>query len=225
MICVKQFTNQQLTDPYLIERGIELAGNWKKFNSFSWSRCDEDQIDNWFIYSASHRDSDLIAQSNYDVLCSDLKEYEFNKTNDVCDITFETFNDWAYGYTNNICVRVFEDANRVIVTPAFAMICELLDAILEYPILDEEDYSEKQYEAAMTNIHSFGSSWLSRNAHRYEMKEKFVNDWEERIYRYFRKEFPEVLEDDQNAGCASDSKYEEAFRKFKIVRHYVEVIR
>lgn len=130
----------------------EAAGNWRKFESFGWGARPED-AENWCIQVILNRDSNIVAKSNASVVEHELKKY--TEEGDDSDMTFERFNHWACGWTDNVCVRVYKDGE---ITPAFIALCDIMAPLEEHPILDDSDYSERVDEALVESI-----SWSSSN--------------------------------------------------------------
>jgi hypothetical protein len=112
------------------------AGNWHEFESFCWFDRPDD-ADEFCVYHLNHRDSGLLDQSNADATRKALEPFDD-------DVRLETFNHWAVGWIDAVAVRVE--------TRAYRTLCEIIDRLSEYPILDETDYSEREHEATLGNI-------------------------------------------------------------------------
>ena len=65
------------------------------------------------------------------------------------DLVFEQHSSWVVGHLDGLSVRVLgPDGN---VTDAFREFCGIQEALNGYPILDEQDYSDREYAATLEN--------------------------------------------------------------------------
>lgn len=147
------------------KKAEEAVGNWQKFESFAWFDRPPDE-ENCAIIPYVHRDSDLMTCSNASVV---EKEVE-----DLPDAWIEQASHWAVGWIAQVVVRVYDGEGEI--TESFKRVCDLFWAIEDYPVLDDEDLSRREYEAAIENIEdelgnmgldkAFASAvydWLSHN--------------------------------------------------------------
>lgn len=154
----------------------DFRGNWLKFSSFSWHESPEDS-ENWGHWNIDSRDSSLLEKSNAAQIREALVLFLSEDGPDCFD---EQHNHWAVGYIGVITCRVYQKDNSKEFTPAFLAICELMVSLENYPVLSEEDYSEREQEALLKNISSEGrpstdwpddwtnkvANWLSDNNQR-----------------------------------------------------------
>src|SRR6516162_9356210 len=123
------------------------AGNWKRFECFCWDReRDVPDSDNWAIFYTHNRDSGLLDQSNAEQIANALEP--FTDTDDP-DVVMESHSHWAVGHVDGFSIRVYRDGE---ITDAFKAYHELCERLADYPILNEEDYSRREYEATLENI-------------------------------------------------------------------------
>lgn len=96
-------------------------------------------LSDYFCVLGRTRDSGLLETSNWEVGQTEFKEF---------DTGWEVFgfNHWGVGWIDELMVH--EDAPEAVLILA-ANIRGQLEA---YPILDEEDHSRREYEAAVENI-------------------------------------------------------------------------
>lgn len=177
----------------------QAAGNWKKFDSFVWWR-EREILDsyNWAIFYSHHRDSGLLDQSDAAVIAKALEP--FADTEDP-DVVFESHNHWAVGHVDGFSIRVF---NRGRITKAFRTYHELEQRIADYPILDESDYSNREYEATNDNIGN--AAWRLKND--YELPE----GWQDEVYSWFSdNRFTAIENCDDQGGYPSEEELSEAF--------------
>ena len=131
----------------LNEAAKKAAGNWQDFDSFCWFGRPKENDRDWAIFYTSNRDSSLLEESNESVINEALKPFEENG-----DVVFEQHSHWAVGFVSGFSLKVFDaDGN---VTEAFKKYHELHVRMDNYPVLDESDWSERQYEATRENVAS-----------------------------------------------------------------------
>lgn len=120
------------------EYASKLTGNWTKLDNFAWydKPVDAGQFARVFM---RHRDSDLLAESNLAVFERELAEFSE-------DAWFEHVNCWAYGWRVELVIRPMRDGQY---TQAFRKFVELQCALSDYPVLDDFDYSQREYDAAI----------------------------------------------------------------------------
>lgn len=181
------------------EAAKAAAGNWKKFDSFVWWRAREieDAGCHTIIYT-HHRDSGLLDQSNAAAIAKALEPFT---DGDDPDVTAESHNHWAVGHIDGFAIRVFREGQ---ITDAFRTYHELAERMSDYPVLDESDYSEREYEATVENIADAARSLR----HDYDLPD----GWESAVFSWFWDHNQRAVENrDDQGGYPSESDLEEAF--------------
>lgn len=183
----------------LEDAAAELVGNWKKFNSFAWFRRPElADPDAWAVVYTHHRDSGLLAQSNARVVTKKLEPFTDGEDPDVVT---ESHSHWAVGYIDGFSIRVFKDGE---ITPAFQVWHELAERMENYPILDESDYSQREYHATLENI----THAASRLKHEYTLPD----GWEGDVFSWFWDHNQRAVENrDDQGGYPSEDDLRAAF--------------
>lgn len=126
-----------------------IVGNWKQFESFAWHRRhDIPDADQWCVVYTHNRDSDLLTQSNAAAIDKMLAPFRESEDDDP-DCVSEHHAHWACGWIDGYSIRVYRDGQ---VTPAFRAYWEICEALAGYPVLDESDYSEREYNDTLSNI-------------------------------------------------------------------------
>ncbi len=92
----------------------------------------------WGITFSRHRDSDVLENSNFEVISDDLME----KFPDDCQV--ENFNHWAVGWVDNLCVKMIDDKGNC--TEAGKLAFGWKENLENYPIACEMHFSEKERE-------------------------------------------------------------------------------
>lgn len=124
----------------------QMMGNHLKFDSFGWSDRPEDD-ERWTIwYLGAGRDERPEGASNHATARKALEGADADEK----DWREESHNHWAVGHIDGFAVRV-RDAQGSI-TPAFRAVAEMVAALEDYPILDESDYSEREYAASLETL-------------------------------------------------------------------------
>jgi hypothetical protein len=78
------------------------------------------------------------------------------------------------------------------ITRAFRVYHELAQRLAEYPILDEDDYSKREYEATLENIPN--AAWKLKSE--YELPE----DYESAVYHWFAEHDCVAIESSDDQG-------------------------
>ena len=155
----------------------QLAGNWQRFESFCWFR--ENEIadpDNWAIVYTHNRDSGLLDQCNADAIAEAMEPFT---EGDDPDVVMESHDHWAIGHVDGFSIRVYRNGE---ITEAFKTYHDLMEQMDGYPILDEEDYSERELEATLENITD--AAW--RVKHEFTLPE----GWESDVYSWLSDNRP-----------------------------------
>lgn len=159
------------------------AGNWHDFESFCWFERPDD-ADEFCIYHLDHRDSELLDQSNANSIRQALEPFED-------EVRLETFSHWAVGWIDAVAVRVG--------TRAYRTLCEIIDRLSEYPILDEMDYSNREYEATLKNI---GNSLYQVNKE--VDRDRLPEDWVSLAFSWFWDNDQTAVENRDDQGGYPD---------------------
>lgn len=183
----------------LSEAAKQAAGNWQKFDSFAWFRRSElEEPEKWAIIYTHNRDSGLLDQSNGQVIAEELAKFA---EGDDPDVVFESHNHWAVGHVDGFSIRVYKKRK---ITEAFRVYHELAERMENYPILDEADYSEREYDATLIGIFSAAGSLK----HDYELPE----GWQDQVYSWLSEnEETEIENCDDQGGYPSEEAIERAF--------------
>jgi hypothetical protein len=177
----------------------KAAGNWRHFDSFAWFRQRELQDpDQWAIIYTHHRDSGLIDQSNAAVIEKALEPFTEGADPHV---VMESHHHWAVGHVDGFSVLVFHNGE---ITDAFRAYYDLAEQIDLYPLLDETDFSNREYEATLSNIED--ATWrLKRRFH-------LPDDWVGQVYSWLSDNDPSEIESrDDQGGYPNEDALRAAF--------------
>ena len=185
----------------LEDAATEAAGNWQKFDSFVWWRQREmDDADRWAIVYSHNRDSGLLDQSNASVIGKALEA--FTEGGDP-DVVAEQHSHWAVGNVQGHSIRVYDGGGNI--TDAFRTYFGLLEQMEAYPVLDESDYSDREYESTLENVEL--AAW--------SLKRKYVlpEDWAGGVYSWLSDNEPSQLENvDDQGGWPDEDSLRAAFK-------------
>jgi hypothetical protein len=101
----------------------------------------------------------------------------------------ESHSHWLVGHVDGFSVRVFRDGE---ITEAFRIYHELAEQLADYPILDESDYSNREFEATLENIPL--AAWRLKS--NYELPE----GWEGEVYSWLSDHRCSALENTSDEG-------------------------
>ncbi len=185
-----------LGDLTLEEAAHEAAGNWRKFGCFVWYRKDDlDHPDDWAIIYTHNRDSGLLDQSNAAVIEKSLQPFTDR------DVVFESHHHWLVGHVDGFSIRV---VRRGRITRAFRAYHQLEEQMAAYPILDETDYSNREYEATLENIPL--AAWRVKDHF------KLPEGWEGEVYSWLSDHCCSALDStDDQGGWPTEGDLEDAF--------------
>ena len=179
----------------------QAAGNWRKFQCFVWYRDEIQDAENWAIVYTHNRDSGLLDLSNASMIEKELEPFTEAADEDP-DVVMESHNHWACGWIDGFSIRVFRDGG---ITNAFRKYHELTEAMAQYPILDEDDYSNREYEATIENIGD--AAWRVKDD--YELPD----DWQCEVYEWLLDNCcSEIENSDDQGGYPSEESLRAAFK-------------
>lgn len=147
----------------------EDFGYWGSDDMFvTWGFCGIDK----------HRDSKILEETNFDLMSKELMQ-EFPE-----DFRIETYNHWAVGHVVRLCVRVLKEDKEITednITEAFAKAMYCKDGLMDYPVWDDSEYSERLYNAAIDAIEDLHYPISS-------MVDTTIESWSSEVYRYLSEE-------------------------------------
>jgi hypothetical protein len=187
----------------LEDAAAEMAGNWKKFDSFAWFRSREiDDPASWAVIYTHTRESGLLDRSNAAVIAKALEPFT---DGDDPDVVVESHSHWAVGHVDGFSMRVMTDGA---VTAAFKVYHELQKRMDDYPVLDESDYSNREYDATLENI--------GNSARRLKREFTLPEGWESDVFGWFSDNDQSAVENtDDQGGYPDEDDLRVAFKALK----------
>lgn len=184
----------------LEEAAVKSAGNWRKFESFCWDRSyNLEDADQWTIAYTHNRDSGLLDEANAEAIAGEMEKFD-----ESGDLFYERHSHWACGWIDGYAIRVYKDGQ---ITPAFEAYYNLMKSLEDYPVLDEEDYSRREYEATLENIREQGG-FVSRG-YDYELPD---GDWDKDVFSWFWENDQRAVENtDDRGGYPTEEQMISAF--------------
>ena len=139
----------------------------------------EDMFKTWgFCGVDKNRDSNLLEISNFDVITKDLISKFPN------DFRIENYSHWMVGNVDRLVCRILkyelpfiDEVKEKDITTAFLSAMEWLDQLRDYPVADEGDYSDKEYEQSIAEI----IEWDKHNPGVIYKDNLSIENWAERI--------------------------------------------
>ena len=139
----------------------------------------EDMFKTWgFCGVDKNRDSDLLEISNFDFITKDLISKFPN------DFKIENYSHWMVGNVDRLVCRILkyelpfiDQVKEKDITTAFIAAMEWLDQLRDYPVADEGDYSDKQYEQSIAEI----IEWDKHNPGVIYKDNLNIENWADRI--------------------------------------------
>jgi hypothetical protein len=143
-----------------------FANNHANYDSFAWFSEPEDSK-NWTLYYTQNRDSGLLDQSNAAQIDKRLEKFLKHD----CLIRAEHHSHWACGWVEGYAIRVYTPKGRI--TKVFMEFLEILREMDNYPVLNEDDWTNREYEATIASIREIGRRMVNENA---------PEDWPYEVY-------------------------------------------
>ena len=191
-----------LDEKFLTGFALDFAGNWREASNFSWHYAYEDDAAQWGIYYTVTRDSSLLEESNGAAIDKLLQPFI---DSDSPNIMSESHNHWACGWIDGYAIKVYDDSGF---TPEFLAIADIKRRLENYPILDEGDYSRREYDATIENIRD---SYRIKRDH---LRKNANDSWPYKVYRWLSDNgYDSELENrDDRGGYPSDESIIEALK-------------
>lgn len=176
------------------------GGSHLRFESFAWHSppWDDEGMggpNDWAMFYTRNRDSTLIDQSNHAYIKKAMEPYEEDGT-----ARDERHGSWACGWVEGFAIRVLKDGKA---TDAYKVYSNIQDALSAYPLLDEEDHSNREYEATIENIKEIAT----------DVRDDAPDHWAEEVYGYLSDNGEDSLYSvDDQGGWPKDELVQEALR-------------
>lgn len=154
-------------------REYPQAGNWKRFQSFAWFGKPTD-ADKMCLYYTHHRDSPILDQSNAAVIERILGRFTAGNHPSVIP---QNHSHCLVGWIEGYAIRVNDRRGKP--TKAYIELCNIIDKLNDYPVLDDRDLSEREYNALVDDIEFKLSLYKQRypdQSHGY-MHAGHIMDW------------------------------------------------
>ena len=134
---------KQMTD-------IEILQSWlKKPDNFGYFGGNDEMFKTWGYLPfgvVTRDDQDTLNLSNQQAILAEIEKINPKH------IEIQSNNHWACGWVEQIAVKLFHHGKP---TKAGLKALELYRALEDYPVLDESDYSEREYNATEDEICSY----------------------------------------------------------------------
>lgn len=121
----------------LYAKADESACNWKKFDSFLLGDSEIGESGVYAIFYTSHRDSDPLARSNAQAIDKRMQPFYDDES-----ARGYSASHWLVGYAEGLAIKVFTDETKAYVSPAFIEWLAIQAKLADYPVLDEDLWSQ-----------------------------------------------------------------------------------
>ncbi|WJN62848.1 hypothetical protein [Streptomyces phage phiScoe2] len=131
-----------------IETVVEYAENAlvRPSDAAFWDdRCYETHVP---VIGWASRGDDILEESNFHAALSELE----GAAEDESHVFQGSSGHWLVGTLEQVWVQVYEDETREDFTAAFIAAVEIQESLKDYPILDESDYSEREWKLYEENL-------------------------------------------------------------------------
>ncbi len=173
---------------------------------FGYHGDNDEMFKTWSIGPAYRtRDSGILDKSNADVFERELAQGVKDGLFSEDDFALTGASHWGCGWVDQVSFRVIDNVEDRNPTNIFKFIKDWFDGLREnYPVADDSDYSEKQYEATVENI-----TWEGRGL----PSDKAPDDWAESVHGWLSEYEPEQVEDsDDSGGYPSEESIKRALK-------------
>jgi len=176
-----------------IEESARLA--LKKPEDFGYWGS-EDMFKTWgFTGHDKSRDAGILDRSNFKVISENLMS-EYPE-----DCRIESYKHWLVGNVERLVCRILLDEDKGIVedniTDVFRLAMRWQDMLNDYPIADENDWSDECYKDCIETLEGMNSYLLN-------MIDTSNESWAEDIYFYLMQEMNVEFDSDVNAYPSDD---------------------
>lgn len=131
-------------DEHIEDLAKEYVNNHAKFDSFHWFEEPEDSNTKCIVYT-HNRDSGILTMANANAIKKEMEPHLEENDAEIFGASH-----WGPGWVAGYVIRVYDAKENV--TTAFKTYAKCVLALEEYPILDEERFSEMEYEAQLQAI-------------------------------------------------------------------------
>lgn len=163
-----------------------LANNHSTFESFGWHDSPAD-CHRWAIVYTNNRDSGILDESNAAQISAAMEPFINRGT-----VRAEHHDHWACGWIDGFAIKVYAGKTGEKITKAFRTYCELRAQLEDYPVLDEEDFSRREYESAIESITQVGGRFRADDA---------PEDWAEQVFSWLWENNQGELENRDGTGA------------------------
>jgi hypothetical protein len=124
-----------------------FAGNWKQSGA-AWDRSQWREVEQIGFYTLRHRDSEILTISNAEQIQKEFREKLPGEENVTWAV--HEFSHWAVGWVTHLMVRVYTPHGKL--TNSWKLLEDLHVQMQDYPVLNEEDYSDKEETERLENV-------------------------------------------------------------------------
>jgi hypothetical protein len=147
-----------------------------------------------------HRDSDLLSQSNWEVVHTMIDAAGLSDS-----FPEYTSNHWAVGWVTSLCINLTTESGELN-TPALEFWAGILERLENYPVLDEEHYSNLEYEDLIQTIENC-YRWQIESATIIELPDDWAYTIARQLFDVYSISNSDELTDEKVMGAARELGY------------------
>jgi hypothetical protein len=153
----------------------DIKNALKRHSDFGYHGSNEEMFVTWSYGPViQHRDSGLLEESNAAALKKALEEAAKEGIFSEDDYDITSANHWAVGWTEHLNFRAIESEESREPTAIFHWLTDWFASISDYPVADEEDYRERQFEYSMSALDDMLAS---------KLRDDVPEDWKSHVFR------------------------------------------
>lgn len=166
-------------------------------SSFGYSGDNDQMFETWSLGSViQHRDSDILDKSNAKSMIATLE----SDPSLADDWEIVSCSHWAVGWVEHLSFRVIDGDGKL--SRVARVIKGIYNALEDYPILDERDFSRMEYEDTIENIENHYC--------RGKLHDDVPEDWASQMFSWFWDNDQAAVEPCDGGGGYPDDKQFEA---------------
>lgn len=151
-----------------------------------------------------NRDSGLLTQSNAVAIKAALEK--FPEYSDKWELV--NCSHWAVGWVNHLSFEVYDDSGNE--SPILDVLIDIHNQLCDYPVLDEDDYSQRESEATIENIKDACQYWRYNDLNNDDLS--LPENYEYTLDSWFAEHDYSAIENtDDRGGYPSDEQLYNAF--------------
>ncbi len=159
----------------------------------------------WAFVFDVHRDSDRLERSNWEVISKDLLK-KHPKTVEITNC-----GHWLVGWVDHLTIKMVDKNGRI--TRAGIDVLDWLEKLDQYPIADEDHYSNLEY----TENYDNALQSIKDETYRVDLADNLPDNWHGLVYEWLSENNPKAIEtaEDRSEGWLDSEAITEACKALR----------